>query len=103
MSVVQGSQRKVKKCKTLLEDRLSQPEENKCPNHCRKFALRDKEDPAFQESCLHLHLETCERCENLKSVLDDVEGHIRGSSWNPYSKEQQDDLVYDFKQALSTY
>ena len=78
-----------------------QPEEAECPDHCRKFALSDKEDPDFQESCSHLHLETCENCENLKGVLNDVEGRIRGSSWNPYSKEQQDDLLYDFKQARS--
>lgn len=75
------------------------PEEAECPDHCRKFSLSDEQDPDFQESCSHQHLETCGDCQNLRNVLDEVEGHIRGSSWNPYSKEQQDDLLYDFKQA----
>ena len=77
------------------------PEEAECPDHCRKFALSDEGDPDFQESCSHQHLETCDDCQDLRNVLDEVEGHIRGSSWNPYSKEQQDDLLYDFKQARS--
>lgn len=77
------------------------PEKADCPDHCRKFALSDKQDPDFQESCPHQHLETCDDCQNLRNVLNEVEGHIQGSSWNPYSKEQQDDLLYDFKQARS--
>ena len=75
------------------------PEEAACPDHCRKYALSDEQDPDFQERCSHQHSKTCDDCQNLRNVLDGVEGQIRGSSWNPYSSEQQEDLIYDFKQA----
>ena len=75
------------------------PEEAACPDHCRKFALSDKQDPDFQEFCSHQHSETCGYCENLKNVLDEVEVQIRGSSWHPYSEDQQEDLLCDFRQA----
>ena len=75
------------------------PEEAACPDHCRKYALSDEQDPDFQERCSHQHSETCDDCQNLRNVLDEVEGQIRDSSWNPYSSEQQKDLIYDFKQA----
>ena len=75
------------------------PEEAACPDHCRKYTLSDEQDPDFQERCFHQHSETCDDCENLRNVLDEVEGQIRDSSWNPYSSEQQKDLIYDFKQA----
>ena len=99
--MVQGSQRKAKRYLKTNYRIYCQPEEAECPDYCLKFVLSDKENPDFPESCMHMHLETCKHCENLKSVLDDMEGHIRGSSWNPYSKEQQDDLLYDFKHARS--
>ena len=75
------------------------PEEAACPDHCRKYALSDEQDPDFQERCFHQHSETCDDCQNLRNVLEEVEGQIRDSSWNPYSSEQQKDLIYDFKQA----
>ena len=74
------------------------PEEAACPEHCRKFALSDEKDPDFQERCSHQHLETCGECQNLRNVLEEVENQIRDSSWNPYSNEQREDLLHDFKQ-----
>lgn len=53
----------------------------------------------FQENCSHQHTENCKECQNLRSVLDEVEGKIRGPSWRPYSSDQRDDLLYDFKLA----
>ena len=41
----------------------------------------------------------CDDCWNLRNVLDEVKNQISGSSWNPYSNEQRDDLMYDFMQA----
>ena len=38
---------------------------------------------------------------SLRNVLENIEGQIQGSSWNPYSNEQQEDLLYDFKLAHS--
>ncbi|KAK3705287.1 hypothetical protein QZH41_008174 [Actinostola sp. cb2023] len=77
------------------------PEVAACPDHCRKFALSDERDPDFLESCSHQHSETCDECQNLRDVLEEVEDRIRGSSWHPYSNEQQEDILYDLKQARS--
>ncbi|KAK3752532.1 hypothetical protein QZH41_016311, partial [Actinostola sp. cb2023] len=77
------------------------PEVAACPDHCRKFALSDERDPDFLESCSHQHSETCDECQNLRDVLEEVEDRIRGSSWHPYSNEQQEDILYDLKQAHS--
>ena len=75
------------------------PETATCPDHCRSFALRDEQDTDFRESCTHEYSETCDDCWNLRNVLDEVKNQISGSSWNPYSNEQRDDLMYDFMQA----
>ena len=75
------------------------PETSTCPDHCRSFALSDEQDTDFQESCTHKHSEMCDDCWNLRNVLDEVKNQISGSSWNPYSNEQRDDLMYDFMQA----
>lgn len=75
------------------------PETATYPDHCRSFALSDEQDTDFQESCTHEHSKTCDDCWNLRNVLDEVKNQISGSSWNPYSNEQRDDLMYDFMQA----
>ena len=38
-------------------------------------------------------------CEDLKDVMNDVEQKIRSSSASLFSKEYQEDLLYDFQQA----
>ena len=75
------------------------PETATCPDHCRSFTLSNKQDTDFQERCTHEHSETCDDCWNLRNVLDEVKNQISGSSWNPYSNEQRDNLMYDFMQA----
>lgn len=77
------------------------PDESTCADHCRKFALSDGCDPDFQVVCTHQHIESCDQCQTLKTVLDKVEAKIRGSSWNPYNQEHQEDLLYDFERARS--
>ncbi|PFX11528.1 hypothetical protein AWC38_SpisGene24698 [Stylophora pistillata] len=75
------------------------PEEAVCPDHCRKLALDDEQDLDLRENCSRQHTENCKECQNLRNVLDKVEDKIRGPSWRPYSSEQRDDLLYDFKLA----
>ena len=82
--------RKLKHAKRCLKTGYRvhcKPEEATCPDHCRKFALSNKQDFNFQEICSHQHSETCGYCENLKNVLDEAEVQIRGFSWHPYSKD----------------
>ena len=72
-----------------------------CADHCRKFALSDSCGPDFQVVCTHQHIESCDQCQTLKAVLDEVEAEIRGSSWNPYNQEHREDLLYHFERARS--
>ena len=62
-------------------------EEALCPDHCRKFALSDEQDPDFQEKCSHQHTENCNECQNLRNVLDEVADKVRVPFWIPYDSE----------------
>ena len=70
-----------------------------CKDHCQKFALSDPVERDFKEECDHGHHLRCYRCEDLKDVLDDIKQQILESSASMYSKEYQEDLLYDFEQA----
>jgi hypothetical protein len=71
-------------------------EETPCPDHCRKFALSDPTDEQFQELCSHEHSLFCERCEDLKGTLYDIEQKICSFSSHMYSEDQKGDFLYDF-------
>ena len=78
-----------------------QPDNSTCADHCRNFALSDPVEPDFQQACSHQHVSTCDDCQELKSVLQEVRLGIKGSSWTPYSSDQREDLLYDFERAVS--
>ena len=75
-------------------------DESTCADHCIKFALSDNHDPDFQVASTHQHMDSCDKCQTLKAVLDEVKA-IRGSSWNLHNQEHQEDFLYDFKLARS--
>ena len=70
-----------------------------CKDHCRKFALSDPVEEDFKEECDHGHHLRCYMCEDLKDVMNDIKQQILESSASMYSKEYQEDLLYDFEQA----
>ena len=74
-------------------------EESLCKDHCRRFALSDPENPDFKENCSHEHVMKCEDCEKLKFVLGDIEERIHSTCSFSNMGEQQQDLLYDLKQA----
>lgn len=74
-------------------------ETSPCKDHCRKFALSDPVDKDFKEECDHEHTLRCDVCEDLNDVMNDVKQQILESSASLYSKEYQEDLLYDFEQA----
>ena len=47
------------------------------------------------------HLSKCDSCEDLKTVLQSVEGKINELSSLMYSKEQHDNLLYDFGKSIN--
>ena len=46
------------------------------PDHCRPYALSDPNDPEFQAKCSHKHHDLCDRCNNLKTVLNNIDEAI---------------------------
>lgn len=47
------------------------------------------------------HLSKCDSCEDLKTVLQSVEGKINELFSLMYSKEQPDNLLYDFGKSIN--
>ena len=76
--------------------------ENTCPDHCVKFALSDPNDEDLQEKCEHEHTFACSHCVELSVCLDKVEQAIKGEHTQFYSKEQQEDMLYDFQRSAKT-
>jgi len=74
---------------------------SQCPDHCRMFALSDQSENCFAGECLHEHNEICANCEALQETIKSVEQKIHEVSSNMYSKEQHDDMMYDFVQAVN--
>ena len=71
-------------------------EESPCPDHYTNFALSDSKLTCFQKSCNHEHNLFCDRCEELKCVLIEIENVIRTHSSVMYSNEQKEDYMHDF-------
>ena len=67
-------QERLKSGKTYLKTdyKLHITSESRCGDHCRMHALSDSETE-FQETCLHEHDVTCDRCEALESTLTAIE------------------------------
>ena len=78
-----------------------QPLDSPCTDHCRHFALSDPVEADFQQPCSHEHVFSCDDCQGMKNVLQEVRLGIEGSSWTPYGSEQREDLLYDFDLAKS--
>ena len=80
---------RLKKAKCYLKTEYRVPcrdEDSSCADHCRKFALSDPVDEDFKHQCLHDHLSKCGSCEELKTVLQSVEGKINELCSPMYSK-----------------
>ena len=95
---------RLKKAKCYLKTKYRihcRDEDSRCADHCRKFALSDPVDEDFKHQCLHEHLSKCDSCEDLKTVLQSVEGKINELSTLMYSKEQRDNLLYDFGKSIN--
>ncbi|KAK2561421.1 hypothetical protein P5673_015943 [Acropora cervicornis] len=74
---------------------------NPCPDHCRVFALCDENDDEFKQECEYPHSLQCDACENLKSVVEEIQICVKNESQSIsfYGKKHQEDIIYDFLQA----
>ena len=68
-----------------------------CRDHCRVFALSDEKNDDFKQECEHPHSLQCDVCENLKSVVEEIQTCVKNESQSIqfYGKEHQEDIIYD--------
>ena len=64
------------------------------PDHCRQYALSDPLDKDYQSSCDHEHQDTCHRCEELTTVLYEIEKGIQNMSANNVSEDTRQELLF---------
>ena len=67
-------------------------------DHCRDYALSDPKEPAFQAICNHEHTDMCDRCEVLKTVIQEIEVGLAMQNDN-MSNEMREELSFKVKQA----
>ena len=68
------------------------------PDHCRACAQSDPKDKDYQIICPHDHLDTCDRCELLASVLADLHGALETFDSN-MSCDVIEEMVFNEGQA----
>ena len=66
---------------------------SRVPDHCSKYALSDPKDSNFANSCDHNHDLLCERCEELKTALSDVQAAILNCSFE--TENEKEDALYE--------
>jgi len=64
------------------------------PDHCRANALSDAKDKDYQMTCSHDHLDTCDCCELLASVLADIHDILEKMSDSIVSSDVIEELVF---------
>ena len=50
-------------------------------DHCTQYALSDSTDQSFKSTCAHDHDLLCQRCQDLKDVLSDINMAIQNSQF----------------------
>ncbi|KAK3712196.1 hypothetical protein QZH41_018426 [Actinostola sp. cb2023] len=69
------------------------------PDHCPAYALSDPKDKDFQSVCAHNHLDTCDRCASLTSVLDEIGSALQEMSNNNVATDIKEELTFLSAQA----
>ena len=77
-------------------------ESSHCKDHCVNYALSDAKESCFQKQCEHKHDMKCEECEDLKTVLGEIESMIISHCSSDHAQELRADLIYDLRQASRT-
>ncbi|CAB4042521.1 Hypothetical predicted protein, partial [Paramuricea clavata] len=68
-------------------------------HHCRKYSLSDPKDKDFQTKSDHHHFDTCDRCESLSLVLNEISGAVAKMSDNNVSVDTKEELEFTVKKA----
>ena len=66
------------------------------PDHCSRHALRDPKEDCFRVPCDHSYDQCSPSCDQLKSVMMEIESSLRSSKLRG---EDSNDLMYTLEQA----
>ncbi|KAM7436343.1 hypothetical protein ABFA07_013842 [Porites harrisoni] len=61
-------------------------------DHCMSYALSDPSDSCFQQKCQHTHGDHCFQCEELGTVLDEIQVAVEEASFP--TKDDHDEATY---------
>jgi hypothetical protein len=73
--------------------------ESTVPDHCRKYSLNDPKDKDFQTKCDHHYFDTCDRCESMSLVLNEISGAVAKMSDNSVLVDTKEELEFTVKKA----
>lgn len=78
----------------MLSLQVHVSKQSSIPDHCRAYTLSDPKDKDYQITCPHDHLDTCDRCELLASVVADIHDALEKMSNNNVSRDVIEELVF---------
>lgn len=67
-------------------------------DHCRNYALSSPNDKDYQTICDHSHDDNCDRCQDLSSVIQEIE---QGLDQAAFSKDAKEELTFVISTAKS--
>ena len=70
------------------------------PDHCRQYASSDPLDSDYQSRFDdHTHQDICDRCEELKTVLQEIEEAVSKMPTHNVPEDTTQELLFVFDQA----
>ena len=66
-------------------------------DHCVVFALSDRSESDFQQSCNHEHTDVCDRCQSLRENLAEIQ-RVLGETNFP-TQDEKDEAAFIFQRA----
>lgn len=76
---------------------------SRVPDHCRSFALSHQGDSDFTEECDHLHDLTCDRCELIPLVFDEVDAALKDLVIDAEEKKEMAYVVSQSKRNILSW
>lgn len=66
--------------------------ESPVADHCMVHALSDSSEACFKRNCQHTHEENCSQCDELRTVLAEINEFVQQASFD--SEDDRDEAVY---------
>lgn len=72
-------------------------------DHCRAYALSSPDDSDFQEKCDHDHDDVCDRCNQLSSVMNDIEKAVEEAECTSATRKELSFVVKEAKKNIISW